>query len=119
MPWGAWTPTKLRHSVRVLDSSMNTVEVETDSGRGYLKALVYMSGEAAVIASPRGQMGELIWDGENGFLAGSPDEWLAKLERLITDQALRQKLAVAGLTTARNEYSLEKSFDGLLQALAL
>lgn len=48
MPWGAWTPTKLRHSVRVLDSSMNTVEVETDSGRGYLKALGNREGEHAL-----------------------------------------------------------------------
>jgi glycosyltransferase involved in cell wall biosynthesis len=76
-----------------------------------------MSGEAAVVASPRGQCVELIHDGVNGMLANSTAEWIEKLELLITDHALRKRIAAAGLETARRDYSLEKSFECLLRAL--
>lgn len=48
MPWGTWKPTRLRHVARVLGTSMNTVEVETDAGLGFLKALGNREGEHAL-----------------------------------------------------------------------
>lgn len=48
MPWGTWKPTEIRRVARVLDSSMNTVEVVTDLGSGYLKALGNREGEHAL-----------------------------------------------------------------------
>lgn len=92
-------------------------DVQDSSVRGLLKALVYMSGEAAVIASPRGQVPELIQDGVNGMLANTTQEWIDKLDQLITDRELRQRIALAGLETVRRDYSLEKSFEALLRAL--
>jgi glycosyltransferase involved in cell wall biosynthesis len=94
-------------------------DVEDSLARGILKASIYMSGEAAVIASPRGQVSELIQDGVNGMLANSTQEWIDKLERLITDHELRRKIAVAGLETVRRDYSLEKSFEALLHAFGI
>jgi len=94
-------------------------DVQDSCIRGFLKALVYMSGEAAVIASPRGQLPELIQDGVNGMLANSTQEWVDKLEQLITDHKLRRRIASAGLETVRRDYSLEKSFEALLRALNL
>ena len=94
-------------------------DVQDSRVRGLLKALVYMSGEAAVIASPRGQIPELIQDGMNGMLANSTQEWVDKLERLITDHELRRRIAAAGLETARRDFSLEKSFEALLHALGM
>ena len=94
-------------------------DVQDSCIRGFLKALVYMSGEAAVIASPRGQIPELIQDGVNGMLANSTQEWVDKLERLITDHELRRRIAAAGLETVRRDYSLDKSFEALLRALGM
>ena len=94
-------------------------DVEDSRVRGFLKALVYMSGEAAVIASPRGQVPELIQDGVNGMLANSTAEWVEKLDLLISDHVLRKRIATAGLETARRDFSLEKSFECLLTALNL
>ena len=93
--------------------------VEDSLARGIGKSTIYMSGEAAVIASPRGQLPELIQDGVNGMLANSTQEWVDKLEQLITDHELRRRIAAAGLETVRRDYSLQKSFEALLRALGM
>ncbi|MFW9994113.1 MAG: glycosyltransferase family 4 protein [Candidatus Odinarchaeota archaeon] len=92
-------------------------DVQEARVRGILKATIYMSGEAAVVASPRGQVTELITDGVNGFLADSTEEWVEKLDTLIKNHELRQQLIVAGLETVRKNYSLEKCFEKLRLAL--
>lgn len=94
-------------------------DVEESKARGILKATIYMSGEAAVIASPRGQVTDLIADGINGFVANSTNEWVEKLELLINDHALRRRLAAAGLETVRQDFSLERSFQCLRAALKI
>ena len=48
MPWGTWKPTCVQRVERVLCTSMNTVLVVTDAGRGYLKALGNREGEHAL-----------------------------------------------------------------------
>jgi glycosyltransferase involved in cell wall biosynthesis len=93
-------------------------DVEDSRVRGFIKALVYMSGEAAVVASPRGLVVDLIHDGTNGMLAECTAEWIQKLESLITNSALRKSIAARGLETAR-EFSLQNSFAGLMRALDL
>lgn len=94
-------------------------DVEDSQTRGILKAAIYMSGEAAVIASPCGQVPELIQDGVNGILANSTAEWVEKLDLLISDHALRKRIAAAGLETVRRDFSLKKSFECLLTALEI
>jgi glycosyltransferase involved in cell wall biosynthesis len=87
--------------------------------RGILKALIYMSGEAAVVCSPRGKCVDLITDGVNGLLADSRSEWIEKLGALIDDGDLRRRLVAAGLETARTGYSLRESFEDVRAALAV
>ncbi len=48
MGWGTWQPSRVERQVRVLGSSMNTVQVVTDLGEGYLKALGNEQGEHAL-----------------------------------------------------------------------
>lgn len=116
----SYSPQQMVDEVLKMDIGLFPLfDVEDSRVRGFLKALVYMSGEAAVIASPRGQVPALIQDGVNGMLADSTQEWIDKLERLITDHELRRRIASAGLQTARRDYSLEKSFQALLRALEL
>ena len=85
--------------------------VERSRVRGILKASIYMCGEAAVIASPVGQVAEVLRDGETGLLAASRDAWVANLERLITDAALRRRLADAGLDYVRHTLRTEQSWE--------
>ncbi len=93
-------------------------DVEDSRVRGVLKATVYMSGGACVVASPVGQTCELIRHGENGLLARSTDEWLEHLMLAVRDAQRRQQLAAAGLQTVRERFSLPACYERLLHALA-
>lgn len=88
-------------------------DVEASRVRGVLKATVYMAGEAVAVCSPVGQCKELIQDGVNGFLAGSTDEWVERLEVLVREPELRRKVARAGLETVRAGFLVDHSFAKL------
>jgi len=92
-------------------------DVEACRVRGVLKATVYMSGEAVAVCSPVGQCRDLIRDGINGMLAATPDEWEAKIERLIADPSLRRRITAEALSTVRSEFSVEKSYRRLRSVL--
>lgn len=92
-------------------------DTEVSRVRGILKATIYMSGGCAVVCSPVGQCETFIRDGVNGFLARSKEEWIDKLELLITDHALRRRLAEEGLRTVKENFCLEAYFDQLIQVL--
>jgi len=92
-------------------------DVEACRVRGVLKATVYMSGEAVALCSPVGQLPDLIHDGVNGMLAAAPEEWEAKLDQLITDAPLREKIAKAALATVRSQFTIDESYRRLLAAL--
>jgi glycosyltransferase involved in cell wall biosynthesis len=91
--------------------------VERCRTRGVFKATNYMCGEAVVVASPVGQCADFIEDGVNGMLAGSTQEWIEKIETLINDPALRQRLSQRGLDAVRANFRLDQSFAKLKQVL--
>jgi len=46
-----------------------------------------------------------IRDGENGFLAGDTDEWVEKLERLVTDPVLRHRMGESARADVMARYA--------------
>jgi glycosyltransferase involved in cell wall biosynthesis len=82
--------------------------------RGNLKAMIYMSAGAVAMCENYGENATLIRDGENGVLAATPQEWLEKLERLVTDSAARKAIAQRGLQTIRSKFTAERVFDKLI-----
>ncbi len=82
--------------------------------RGTLKAMVYMSGEASIVAENYGENPSLINDGVNGFLASSNKEWYDKLEFLITNPTQRLRMAEQGLKTIRQEFTRNHIFAKLV-----
>jgi len=84
---------------------------------GVTKALIYMGGGAATVASPVGEVTQLIRDGENGLLATGRSEWVAKLGSLVVDPALRARVADAGLRSIRTTTTVEHCFAQLRRAL--
>ena len=74
-------------------------------GKCGLKALQYMALGIPSVCSPVGVNCEIIQDGENGFLAATPEEWVDKLELLIRSVETRRKLGSAGRATVETDYS--------------
>jgi glycosyltransferase involved in cell wall biosynthesis len=75
-------------------------------GKCGFKAIQFMACGVPVVAASVGVNREIITDGHNGFLAAHPDEWAAKLERLLVDATLRAGFATAGRETIESRYSL-------------
>lgn len=74
--------------------------------RGPLKALLYMSGGRACVAQRGGDCALLIEDGVTGMLADSLQEWVDKLETLVSSPSLRQVMGKAAQNFVRGRNSL-------------
>ena len=74
-------------------------------GKCGLKALQFMALGIPTICSPVGVNTDIIQDDVNGFIAGTEDEWVEKLSRLLRSAELRQRLGQAGRATVEQKYS--------------
>jgi len=91
--------------------------VEDSRTRGTLKPRLYMAAGAVAACQDYAGCRSLIQDGVNGILAGTTAEWVERLDGLIGDADMRQRLSEAGLATVRAEYSRERCFERLAEAL--
>ena len=79
---------------------------EWAKGKCGLKLLQYMAVGLPAIASPIGVNREIIFDGKNGYLALTQEEWYEKLLTLCRDPELRANMGRAAVRTVQGEYSL-------------
>jgi glycosyltransferase involved in cell wall biosynthesis len=86
-------------------------------GKCGFKAIQCMACGVPVVAAAVGVNKEIIVDGVNSFLASTPAEWTEKLGRLLSDPALRARMAEAGLRTIEERYSLRVTAPRLAQIL--
>jgi glycosyltransferase involved in cell wall biosynthesis len=86
-------------------------------GKGGFKLLQYMAAGVPAVAAPVGINCEIIDDGVNGFLAGSEDAWVSRLEQLVGDRELREGLGRCGRQTVEAEYSLTRYRERLADFL--
>jgi glycosyltransferase involved in cell wall biosynthesis len=104
-----WDGTREVELLRALDIGIAPArDNEWNRFKSFVKVLVYMAVGLPVVASRIGSNPELIRDGENGFLAGSTDEWVEKLRTLLDDAELRRTMGGAARVTIEREYSLEE-----------
>ena len=75
-------------------------------GKCAFKLLLYMGMGIPAVCSPVEMNREIIRDGENGFFASSPEEWLKRIQTLIKDQDLRKKIGLQGRKTVEEKYAL-------------
>jgi glycosyltransferase involved in cell wall biosynthesis len=86
-------------------------------GKCGFKAIQFMACGVPVISSAVGVNREIIEDGVNGFLATTSDDWVTKLERLLSDAEIRRRFAEAGRRTIAERYSLEVNAPKLAATL--
>ena len=103
LPWRAETEVE---DLRPLDVGvMPLPEDRWSKGKCGMKALQYMGLGIPAVCSPVGVNSEIVRDGENGMLATTDAEWVEKLERLLGDAPLRERLGRAGRDTVERRYS--------------
>src|SRR4029077_7990439 len=97
MPWRA--ETEVDDLRRIDIGIMPLPDDRWSRGKCGLKALQYMALGIPTVCSPVGVNTHIIQHGENGLLAGSDDEWVESLTRLIDSAPLRERLGGAGRRT--------------------
>jgi len=71
------------------------------------KLFEFMSSGLPVVASRSGENRYVIEDGRDGFLASGKEEFIEKMEILITDCKLRKQMGINARETVMNNYSLD------------
>jgi glycosyltransferase involved in cell wall biosynthesis len=90
-------------------------------GKCGLKVLQYLAAGLPVVANPVGVHLEMVRHGETGYLAETPDQWVAAVGRLARDPALRRRMGAAGQRLVEREYSVAAGaarWLGVLETLA-
>ena len=83
---------------------------------GY-KILQYMAAGIPVVASAFGANRDIITNGENGFLAGSMDDWVRDISTLAADPVLRRKFGMRGRSLVEQKYSLDQFADAYISLI--
>jgi glycosyltransferase involved in cell wall biosynthesis len=101
-----WSPTGEAEAIGACHVGiMPLPDDEFSRGKCGLKALQYMATGRAAVASPVGMNRDLIEHGVSGMLASTKDEWVAALETLADDPALRRRLGAEGRRTVERDFS--------------
>jgi glycosyltransferase involved in cell wall biosynthesis len=82
----------------------------------YLKLVQYMALGIPPVATPLGSNPILIKEGETGFLADGDGEWIAKVERLVADPDLRERIGRAAAALALSRYTLQANAERIVAA---
>lgn len=71
------------------------------------KLFEYMAMAKPTVSSDIGEATSIIQDGINGFLARTKEEFIGKMQRLIEDCKLRQRIGEKARETVEDDYSLK------------
>lgn len=113
-----WTPEREFEIFSDFDIGvMPLADTAYNRGKEAFKLKEYMAAGLPVVASPVGHNTEVVEHGVNGFLASTTEEWVACLERLIEDPALRARLGAAGRRFVEGRYALEAQVERLADIL--
>ncbi|TGD73115.1 glycosyltransferase [Mangrovimicrobium sediminis] len=81
---------------------------EWSQGKSGGKARTYMAAGLPCVCTDIGYNRELLEDGQTGFLARDEQDWLNKLEALIGDRALRERIGGAARRDVEARFDLQK-----------
>jgi glycosyltransferase involved in cell wall biosynthesis len=106
--WRPWSPETEAEEIARFDIGIMPMPHDPwANGKCAMKALLYMASGVPTICEAVGTNREVIRHRENGLLAATPEEWIACLDDLITDRALRDHLRSEGRRTIEEKYSMK------------
>lgn len=105
LPWSSESEVALMHTFDV--GIMPLPDEPWARGKCGFKLIQYMACGLPVVASPVGVNGEIVEEGESGFLASSPDEWQQALKALMADAGLRKRMGMHGRSRVEERYCLQ------------
>jgi glycosyltransferase involved in cell wall biosynthesis len=116
LPWDA--NTEIEDLLQIDIGIMPLVADLWSEGKCGFKLIQYLALGIPAVASPVGVNKQIIDQGVNGFLAGTEEEWLDALRRMVSDFEFRQKAGRAGKEKMLQHYSIRAirpSFISLFQ----
>lgn len=102
-----------RSDVEALVNIMDICVLSTFTEGTSNSILEYMALAKPVIATDGGGTREIVSDGETGFLVfpSAPADLAAKIDVLLNDTMMREKLGAAGLERVRSCFSIDRMVD--------
>lgn len=82
----------------------------------YLKLVQYMALGIPAVATPLGTNPQIIVEGETGFLASGDDEWTVKLNKLVDQPELRERVGRQAAAVARERFTLQANAEKIVAA---
>jgi len=93
------------------------IEDDWSRGKTGFKAIQYMSVGVPPVCSPVGEVPEVVEDGVTGFLAATTEEWVDRLDQLLSDPDLRVRMGSAGRKVVEERYSINQWGPVLVRVL--
>lgn len=88
-----------------------------EQGKCAYKLIQYMACGLPTVASPIGANRDVVIGGGTGFFADTAYAWIEKMELLLCDAALRQRLGQAGRARVEANYCLQQTAPMLVRLL--
>lgn len=113
-----WTESSEVTEVSRFDAGiMPLPDLPWEKGKCGYKLIQYMGCGKPVVASPVGVNQQIVVPGINGYLANTPDEWVAALAALRADVGLCRQMGRAGRAKVEQVYSVQANAPRLADCL--
>lgn len=115
MPWSIDTEAQAIASCDI--GIMPLKDTPWEQGKCAYKLIQYMACGLPTVCSPIGANRDVVIEGRTGFFADTSVDWVQKLESLLRDSALRERMGRAGRERVEIEYSLSRIAPRLVKLL--
>lgn len=106
----SWSEATEVEQIRACDVGvMPLLDSPWEQGKCGYKLIQYMACHLPVVASDVGVNPEIVDSEVNGFLARTPEEWVAALRRLLHNDALRAQMGDAGRRLVEQSYCIQQT----------
>lgn len=113
-----WSMTNEVEQFRAIDIGLAPMFDDAwSAGKCGFKQVQYLATGVPMVSSAVGGAQEILTAEHDALFAGSVDDWVRQLDRLLTDPSLRSRLAANGLAKFRSKLALEVQSERLVNSI--